>query len=141
MLSILKGGRAGEHDEACFRHGVVSVGRRRLKALDRSEIDNCAARSARDHASSRRFGDDEHAVEIDRHHGAPFLKAHLLETAMGLPRGAVDEDIDGAELFRYGSDRGVDQMGIGKFGVHGKLFRPLSRSAEASASAFFRPLR
>lgn len=58
---------------------------------------------------------------------------------MRLSRGVVDEDIDGAQLIRYGSDRAFDRLRIAEFSVDGKALAPLAPKRRSERLRMFLP--
>ena len=121
------GQRAGEADDAAFAGDVMGKAGDHRAERGRRHVDH-AAPLARAHAGHEGGGDQEGAVEINRHHLAPVGEAHVGEILLREDAGAVHHDIDVAEfalhLLGHGGDRGFvgdvafDGDGVAPGGLH-----------------------
>ena len=90
----------GEAVDPALGGGVVYLAILSGLSIDGTDVDDPAP-AALFHAGKGGLRHVEAAAQIGAHHGVPIVIAHLQERAVARDPGVVDDDVDGAVLFRY----------------------------------------
>ena len=100
MRAKLARHRPGESDNAGLARHVVDEARHHRTERARRHVDD-AAPAALLHARDEGLRHQKATVEIDREHAPPVFERHVVEGALRIDAGAVDEDVASAEFLLH----------------------------------------